>query len=109
LLERNIRTAKRNRKRLAVMFIDLDRFKEVNDTLGHAAGDELLQQAAQRLQAAIRDSDTLARMGGDEFVVVLDELENTDDASAVACKLMDGICSPFHIHDTEVMLSCSIG
>ncbi|MFO7550316.1 MAG: EAL domain-containing protein [Haliea sp.] len=109
LLERSIRTARRNRKRLAVMFIDLDRFKEVNDTLGHAAGDELLQQAAQRLQAALRDSDILARMGGDEFVVVLDELENTDDASAVACKLMDGICSPFHIHDTEVLLSCSIG
>lgn len=109
LLERSIRTARRNRKRLAVMFIDLDRFKEVNDTLGHAAGDELLQQAARRLQAALRDSDILARMGGDEFVVVLDELDNTDDASAVACKLMDGICSPFHIHDTEVLLSCSIG
>jgi len=109
LLARSIRSARRNRKRLAIMFIDLDRFKEVNDTLGHAAGDELLQQAAQRLQSALRDSDILARMGGDEFVVVLDELENTDDASAVACKLMDGICSPFHIHDTEILLSCSIG
>ena len=109
LLERSIRTARRNRKRLAIMFIDLDRFKEVNDTLGHAAGDELLQQAGARLQTALRDSDILARMGGDEFVVVLDELENTDDASAVACKLMDGICSPFHIHDTEILLSCSIG
>lgn len=109
LLERSIRSARRNRKRLAIMFIDLDRFKEVNDTLGHAAGDELLQQAARRLQTALRDSDLLARMGGDEFVVVLDELENTDDASAVACKLMDGICSPFHIQDTEILLSCSIG
>lgn len=109
LLDRSIRTARRNRKRLAVMFIDLDRFKEVNDTLGHAAGDELLRQAAQRLQVALRDSDILARMGGDEFVVVLDELDNTDDASAVACKLMDGICSPFHIRETEVVLSCSIG
>ena len=109
LLERSIRTARRNRKRLAIMFIDLDRFKDVNDSLGHAAGDELLQQAARRLQSALRDSDILARMGGDEFVVVLDELENTDDASAVACKLMDGICSPFHIQDTEILLSCSIG
>jgi diguanylate cyclase (GGDEF)-like protein len=109
LLERSILIARRNRKRLAVMFIDLDRFKEVNDNLGHAAGDELLKQAAGRLQTALRDSDILARMGGDEFVVVLDELENTDDASAVACKLMDSICSPFHIHDTEILLSCSIG
>lgn len=109
LLERSIRTARRNRKRLAIMYIDLDRFKEVNDTLGHAAGDELLQQAAQRLQTALRDSDLLARMGGDEFVVVLDELENTDDASAVACKLMDSVCSPFHIQETEILLSCSIG
>lgn len=109
LLERSIRTARRNRKRVAVMFIDLDRFKEVNDTLGHAAGDQLLQQAAKRLQAALRDSDLLARISGDEFVVVLDELDNTDDASAVACKLMDGIASPFHIKDTEVVLSCSIG
>ncbi len=109
LLERSIRTAKRNSKRLAVMFIDLDRFKEVNDSLGHAAGDELLRQAGQRLQIAIRDSDTLARVGGDEFVVLLDDLDNTDDASAVARKLMDGICSPFDILDTEVLLSCSIG
>ncbi|MEQ9462031.1 MAG: EAL domain-containing protein [Haliea sp.] len=109
LLERSIRTARRNRKRLAIMFIDLDRFKDVNDSLGHAAGDELLKQAARRLQTALRDSDILARMGGDEFVVVLDDLENTDDASAVACKLMDGICSPFHIQDTEILLSCSIG
>jgi diguanylate cyclase (GGDEF)-like protein len=109
LLERSIRTARRNRKRLAVMFIDLDRFKEVNDTLGHAAGDELLREASGRLQTALRDSDILARMGGDEFVVVLDELENTDDAPAVACKLMDSICSPFHISETEILLSCSIG
>ncbi|PLW82001.1 hypothetical protein CWI75_13005 [Kineobactrum sediminis] len=109
LLERNIKTARRNHSRLAVMFIDLDRFKEINDTLGHAAGDDLLTQTATRLQNCLRESDVLARVGGDEFVALLDQIEVIDDASAVACKLMDAINQPFILGGVQVKLSCSIG
>jgi diguanylate cyclase (GGDEF)-like protein len=109
LLDSSLSRARRSDTRLAVMFIDLDRFKEVNDSLGHAAGDGLLQQASQRMQSLLRESDTLARVGGDEFVLILDDLSDTRDASRVASKLMQTLSAPFTLDAQEASVSCSIG
>ena len=109
LLENGIRRARRGRHRLAVMFIDLDNFKEVNDSLGHAAGDEVLREASRRMTGLLRDSDALARVGGDEFVAILDELADTRSASTVAAKLMEQLSQPFALGGHEASISCSIG
>jgi diguanylate cyclase (GGDEF)-like protein len=101
--------AKRKVTELAVMFIDLDRFKLVNDTLGHVKGDELLQQAAARLKACLRRGDTLARQGGDEFTIVLPELRDRGDAKAVAEKFLDALQKPFDLDGHVVHISASIG
>jgi diguanylate cyclase (GGDEF)-like protein len=100
----------RRRGRIAgVLFIDLDRFKHVNDTLGHEAGDALLQQVAQRIQARIRLEDTIARLGGDEFAVIVPELSCRQDASRVAQKLIEGLALPFTLDGHEVHVTSSIG
>ncbi|CCQ73112.1 EAL domain-containing protein [Magnetospira sp. QH-2] len=101
--------AKRAERRIGLMFIDLDRFKWVNDTLGHAAGDQLLQQAAERLTGCIRESDTVARLGGDEFTVILSQVAHTRDVERVASKILDRLASMFLIDDTDVFISGSIG
>jgi len=101
--------AKRNHCGLAVMFIDLDRFKLVNDTLGHVKGDELLQQVASRLKHCLRRGDTLARLGGDEFTVVLPELHDKKDAEIIAGKFLDTFRQPFILEDNEFHISASIG
>lgn len=101
--------AKRNGAELALMFIDLDRFKLVNDTLGHAVGDVLLQQAALRLKACLRRGDTLARLGGDEFTVVLPELAGRQDAVLVAEKFLEGLRQPFELAGQTIHISASIG
>ncbi|HJV74176.1 MAG TPA: EAL domain-containing protein [Noviherbaspirillum sp.] len=93
----------------AVMFLDLDRFKLINDSMGHDAGDQLLQQAAHRLRGSVRDSDTVARMGGDEFTVVLSEIANPRHAASVAQKILDAFRPPFCLHGEEVYVSPSIG
>jgi len=101
--------ARRNHGELAVMFIDLDRFKLVNDTLGHLVGDDLLQQAAARLKACLRRCDTLARLGGDEFTIVLPELKGRQDVAALAVKFLECLEQPFHLSGHEVHISASIG
>jgi diguanylate cyclase (GGDEF)-like protein/PAS domain S-box-containing protein len=101
--------AKRKQTELAVMFIDLDRFKLVNDTLGHVKGDELLQQVAGRLKECLRKGDTLARQGGDEFTIVLPELRDRDDARQVADKFLECLHLPFDLDGHEVHISASIG
>jgi diguanylate cyclase (GGDEF)-like protein len=101
--------AQRNNSRLAVLFLDLDRFKVINDSLGHNVGDQLLQEVAARVQACLRDSDTVARLGGDEFTILLPNLIASDDAAPVAQKILDSIRAPFHIEERELFTSTSIG
>ena len=93
----------------ALLFVDLDRFKLVNDSAGHSAGDELLLRVAERLSALTRPSDTLARFGGDEFVIVCEDLRSNDDAVVVAERVLDGLQDPFAIGGQEVFVTASIG
>jgi diguanylate cyclase (GGDEF)-like protein/PAS domain S-box-containing protein len=101
--------SKRNETELAVMFVDLDRFKLVNDTLGHIKGDELLQQVAGRLKESLRRGDTLARLGGDEFTIFLPELQSREDAQVVADKFLECLQQAFFLDGHEVYISASIG
>ncbi len=93
----------------AVLFIDLDRFKLVNDSLGHLAGDTLIVQVARRLTSCLREEDTLARMGGDEFTVLLDSIADVNDAVHIAERLMRALEPPFHIEGEQLYVSASIG
>ena len=93
----------------ALMFLDLDHFKEVNDQLGHAAGDSLLIAVAQRLRAQVRESDTVARLGGDEFTVILPSLHDGTDAVRVADNILAAIAQPFPIAGKDVTVGVSIG
>ena len=101
--------AKRNRKKVAVMMVDLDGFKRVNDTRGHVAGDQALVQLAARLRTSVRGSDTVARYGGDEFVILAGELDRLEDAGMVAEKVADMISVPVAIPGGPAHVSCSIG
>ena len=101
--------SKRDKTELAVMFLDLDRFKRVNDTFGHAKGDELLQQVTTRLKDTIRGGDTLARLGGDEFTLVLPNVRGRQDAEAVAAKILESLRDPFEIDKQPINISASIG
>ncbi len=101
--------ARRLKQPLAVMFLDLDRFKLVNDTLGHSLGDELLKGVAGRLRSALREEDSIARMGGDEFTLLLSDLESADDAVRVAQKLLETIAQPISLDGHELFITTSIG
>ncbi len=101
--------ARRNEQQVALLFIDLDGFKSVNDTLGHPAGDALLRQVAERLASGVRASDTLARMGGDYFAIVLQEIRDTPSTERVAEKLLESLRLPFHVEGRELRISASIG
>ncbi|SIP87679.1 EAL domain-containing protein [Marinobacterium stanieri] len=104
-----ILTADRDEQVIALLFIDLDRFKYVNDSLGHEYGDDLLKQVSARLNDCVRDTDTVARFGGDEFVVLLHNIKSEGDASHVAQKLIDQISTPFNLSGREIIIGASIG
>jgi diguanylate cyclase (GGDEF)-like protein len=108
LLGQGINQAHRYKRQLAVLFLDLDRFKYINDTLGHEAGDQLLQEVATRLKACLRDSDTVARLGGDEFVVLL-ELNDEKYAAIVAQKILSAVARPFVLLGQDFRVTASIG
>ena len=108
-LEQELKLAQRSQKSVAVLFIDLDRFKEVNDTLGHAAGDMLLVEAAERISQCVRETDTVARMSGDEFTVILSQLTDAEDANSVAHNIIQKLSQPFLINDIPVNMTASIG
>ena len=101
--------ARRNKRTMAVMYLDLDGFKQINDTLGHDAGDTLLKMVATRLVAAVRQEDTVARLGGDEFVIVLWELSHADGVAKLASKVMQAVSQPYRIQDHGVDMTVSIG
>ena len=104
-----ITRAQRNNEKLAVMFIDLDRFKVINDSLGHTMGDRLLQAVSQRLLSCIRKGDTLSRFGGDEFTLLLPDIAHDDAATQVASKILESVKAPFAIAGHEIYIGASIG
>ena len=108
-LEQHIKIAKRSNKKVALLFLDLDRFKEVNDTLGHHIGDLLIQQTGQRLQQSVRETDTIARLGGDEFTVIIGELISLDIVDKIATNILHQLALPFHIEEEVAYISSSIG
>ena len=108
-LEQEIRKSLRQDSLLALLFIDLDHFKDVNDTLGHPVGDQLLVKAAERIGGCVRDSDTVARMGGDEFTVILPELANIIDGERVAEQIISVLAEPYSINEQTIYVQASIG
>ena len=108
-LDQAIARARRHRIKIAVLYVDVDHFKEINDSLGHAVGDALLQQIAARLVAAVRGSDTVSRHGGDEFVVVLCEVSRTRDAARHAEKIRNALAAPYALAERAVRMNVSIG
>jgi diguanylate cyclase (GGDEF)-like protein/PAS domain S-box-containing protein len=104
-----IKRGQRFNKRLAVLFVDLDRFKFINDTLGHTTGDTLLRYCAQRIVSQLRDTDTVARFGGDEFVILIEDMDEPSDALAVVNKILQACAQPFNIEDRELHVSASVG
>ncbi|MET0066804.1 MAG: EAL domain-containing protein [Candidatus Thiodiazotropha sp.] len=108
-LQHAIAQAKRQNRQLAVLFLDLDRFKNINDSLGHAMGDELLKEVAKRLQNILRDDDTAARLGGDEFTILVENLEDPSQAAVVATKIQQKFKTPFKIAGRELHVTTSIG
>ncbi|KPP99463.1 diguanylate cyclase [Marinobacter sp. HL-58] len=108
-LDQEVKHARRRNVPLAVMFMDLDGFKEVNDSIGHEVGDRLLYCVAERLASCVREDDTVARLGGDEFTVILTGARNNEDAAQVAQSIVDALAKPFHIAEPPVHISASIG
>jgi diguanylate cyclase (GGDEF)-like protein len=108
-LRRAFLSARRDHSRIALLYIDLDRFKNVNDTLGHPAGDELVRQTARRLEAKVRDVDTVARLGGDEFAVIMVEVKNVSAAENLSEKLLEELARPFLLMGDQVFIGASIG
>jgi len=108
-IESAIQQAKRSEKKFALLFLDLDHFKEINDSLGHDAGDMLLLEVANRLKASLRAEDTLARIGGDEFTILMQEVHSIGDITTLAYKILDDFKASFVVKGHEIYISCSIG
>jgi diguanylate cyclase (GGDEF)-like protein/PAS domain S-box-containing protein len=108
-LAQAIAQARRSGRRVGVLFIDLDRFKNVNDTLGHRIGDELLKHVSAALTGALRDTDLLARLGGDEFMVVVEDFDDPSTLGRIAQKLLDAVAQPFKIEEHDIYVTSSIG
>jgi len=109
LLNHAIRTAQRYQRQFAVLFIDLDRFKIINDTLGHEAGDQLLQEVATRLKQSLRAVDVVGRLGGDEFVILIEEVSDSNQAATVAHKILTSVIKPITLMGQESRITASIG
>lgn len=101
--------ANRNGHRLAIIFMDLDRFKTINDSLGHSIGDRMLQSVSQRLRQSVRTSDTVCRQGGDEFVILLSRIEHDEDAAKIARKILSALAAPHRVGETALYVGCSMG
>lgn len=108
-LNQALAQAQRHQRSLAVMFLDLDHFKDINDSLGHDVGDELLKAVAERLELCVRGGDTVSRQGGDEFVIILSEISQQQDAALVAEKILEVLSSPITIHRHKLKITTSIG
>jgi diguanylate cyclase (GGDEF)-like protein/PAS domain S-box-containing protein len=120
-LELLLAAARRHGRKIAVLYLDIDRFKYINDTLGHGAGDQLIRQVAQRLQQCLRDTDRLthgqpeaadsrlARLGGDEFTITLSEITRADDVAKVASRVLDSVTQPFSLNRHDVIVTASVG
>lgn len=108
-LRQAVARARWRKRWVAILFLDLDRFKVINDTLGHAVGDLLLKATAARLIDSIREGDTVARLGGDEFVLIFDDLAQSQDTSKVVQKILEALSEPFHLEERELFITASIG
>jgi len=108
-LRQGLLRARRNQRQVAIMFLDLDGFKQVNDELGHHAGDELLRQVARRLSGVLRASDTVARFGGDEFTVSVPDLAPDDEVDRVARKIIEAVAKPYYLGSNRVQVTTSVG
>jgi len=108
-IKQSIKISSRNKQQMAILFLDLDRFKNINDSLGHTIGDTLLQEVAKRLYTTLRSHDTVSRNGGDEFVVVLERLKNSNEAVYVAKKVIKCLTDTFEIHSHKIHIGASIG
>jgi len=108
-MSRALAHARRNQSAMAVVYLDLDGFKQINNTLGHSAGDALLKMVAERMVAAVREEDTVARLGGDEFIMGLSHLSGTDDAAKVASKVIEVVSQPYTIEGHTVSITASAG
>lgn len=108
-LDQVLSRTQRDKNRFALLYMDLDHFKDVNDGYGHQVGDELLILAAHRIKAQVRDCDTVCRLGGDEFTIILEDIHRSADAGMVAKKVIEALREPFFIHEREIYIGCSVG
>jgi diguanylate cyclase (GGDEF)-like protein len=107
--EHALAVSRRSGRLLALLFIDLDRFKDINDSRGHAVGDEVLREVATRLSGCLREVDTIARQGGDEFVVLLEEIERTEEVEQITARMREVLANRLAIEGHEIYVTCSIG
>jgi diguanylate cyclase (GGDEF)-like protein len=108
-LNHAVARAHRTQDKIALLFLDIDNFKQINDTLGHHIGDQLLQIVAQRLSSCVREGDTVARLGGDEFTILLESLNQPDDVAPIARKIIDTLIQPMRLDGQEISVTASVG